>query len=277
MSGPFIHSFIRPGLRTTCFVSGATALIFTAVQSAAHRWLYGPGPADVPEAAASGLVVVADGVGGLDLCATGLKYAAAWSGSGLRVETLHWCHGRWRWHADLTDTARHDEQARALADRIRDWSDAHPDRPVALVAKSGGSIVMVRALEALETGSVSAAVLLAPALRPEYDLSRALRAVQGELVVHHSPLDVIILGLGTQLFGTADRAFTPAAGLTGFRRPPGADPSSYARLRQKRWRPSMARCAYLGGHLGVDNPWFLLRHVLPVIAPGASGNRCGPS
>jgi hypothetical protein len=228
----------------------------------------------VPEAEAAGLVVVADGVGGLDLCATGMRYAAAWTGSRLRVEALPWGHGRWRWHADLTDTARHDEQARALADRVRGWRGLFPDRPVSLVGKSGGSVIVVRALERLEPGTVSAGVLLAPALRPDYDLSRALRAVRRELLVHHSPLDVVILGLGTRLFGTADRARTPAAGLTGFRRPDGADPDSYARLHQERWRPSLARSAYFGGHLGPDNPWFLARHVLPLLAP--AGPAAGP-
>ena len=62
------------------------------------------------------------------------------------------------------------------------------DVPVFLVAKSGGSGVIVKALEQLEEGSVERAILLAPALSPDYDLSAALRALVRDMVVFWSPL-----------------------------------------------------------------------------------------
>ena len=55
---------------------------------------------------------------------------------------------------------------------------------------------MVKALEDLPIGSVEAVVLLAPAISPDYDLSKALKAVSREMVVFWSPLDVIVLGAG---------------------------------------------------------------------------------
>ena len=45
---------------------------------------------------------------------------------------------------------------------------------VYLVAKSGGAGVVVKALELIEEKQVERAILLAPALSPDYDLSRAL-------------------------------------------------------------------------------------------------------
>ena len=94
-------------------------------------------------------------------------------------------------------------------------------KPVSLVGKSGGAWIVVRALEGLPAGSVESVVLLAAAVSPGHDLSRALRAVAREMVVFWSPLDLIVLGAGTWLFGTADRVRTRGAGLVGFRRPSG--------------------------------------------------------
>ena len=61
----------------------------------------------------------------------------------------------------------------------------------------------MKALELLDEETVERAVLLAPALSPRYDLTAAFRAVRREMVVFWSPLDVIILGFGTRLFGTS--------------------------------------------------------------------------
>ena len=140
-----------------------------------------------------------------------------------------------------------------------------------LVGKSGGSGMVVRALERLPEDTVEAAVLLAPALSPGYDLTRALRAVRREMVVFWSPLDLIVLGLGTRVFGTIDRVNAVSAGLVGFRRPEALDEpgkAQYAKLRQVRWRPIMARTGYLGGHVGPDSPAFLRRYVVPLLRVG---------
>lgn len=241
-------------------------MILTAIFRAGFTRLYGPIP-DQPTTG-NALVLVADGVGGFDLCGLGLQFASVHSG-GSRVVRVHpWGHGPWRWFADLTDTRNRDRQAEAMAEEVRRFQADCPGSAVFLVGKSGGTGVVVRALESLEADQVEAAVLLAPALSPGYDLGRALRAVRREMVVHWSPLDAIILGLGTSLFGTIDRVWTPAAGLVKFRPPKRLDPAGreqYDKLRQVCWGPSMARVGYLGGHLGVDHPAFLRRYVVPVL------------
>jgi hypothetical protein len=122
---------------------------------------------------------------------------------------------------------------------------------------------------------VELAVLISPAVSPRYDLSRALRAVHREVVVFWSPLDVIVLGAGTRIFGTIDRVKSVSAGMVGFRPPARLDEAakaSYRKLRQVRWHPRMAPTGYLGGHVGPDSPAFLRKYVVPLLrASGAPG------
>jgi pimeloyl-ACP methyl ester carboxylesterase len=221
------------------------------------------------------------------------------------VRVVSWGHGLGRWHADLTDVTNRDAQARQIAATVDAFRSEQPGDPVFLVAKSGGTGVVIRALEHLDPDAVDRVVLLAPAISPTYDLSRALRAVRGEMVVFWSPLDVFVLGAGTRIFGTMDRVRTISAGMVGFRTPirdcepvsasaiiesaeagagadrrskpaPGLEPSRatlYGRLRQIRWRPVMAATGYFGGHVGPDSPAFLRKYVVPLLRPAARAPR----
>lgn len=259
-------------------------MLYSSLVKTVFRTLYGEPPDLSAEAAPGhatapgpGLVLVADGVGGLDLCGTALRYVMGAQRLPFVVKIVPWGHGWGRWHADLTRTANRDAQAAVFATevaafRARPGGDAVP---VCLVAKSGGSGVVVKALERLPDDSVDTAVLIAPALSPRYDLTRALRAVRHEMVVFWSPLDVIVLGAGTRVFGTIDRVKTVSAGLVGFR-PPGAPDdvqrTQYAKLRQVRWRPGMASTGYLGGHVGPDSPAFLRKYVVPLLSGSRGGD-----
>jgi hypothetical protein len=229
-----------------------------------------------------GLVLVADGVGGLDLCGTALRYVLGAEGLPYAFHVLPWGHGFGRWLADLTNVSNRDAKAALLADAVQRFRARQPDDPVFLVAKSGGSGVVVKALEQLEENSVCRTVLLSPALSPRYELTAALRAISREMVVFWSPWDVIVLGAGTRVFGTADRVRTASAGMTGFRLPDAASSSpaagndaeqarQYAKLRQVRWAARMARTGYLGGHVGPDSPIFLRNYVVPLLRAGPDG------
>ena len=112
-----------------------------------------------------------------------------------------------------------DEQARLLAEKVRQYRIQQPQNPIFLVAKSGGAGVVVRALELLDEQQVERAVMLAPAISPAYDLSNALRAIRREMVVFWSPLDLIILGFGTRIFGTSIASGLPAPGSLAFASP----------------------------------------------------------
>ena len=145
-----------------------------------------------------------------------------------------------------------------------------------MIGKSGGAGLVVWALERLPEHSVETVVLLAPALSTGYDLSVASRAVKREIVVFWSPIDCIILGLGTRFFGTIDRVYGPAAGMLGFRLPLD-DPAVANKLAQVRWRLEMARTGNLGGHVGPDLPGFLKRYVAPLLTASDRDSIAGSS
>jgi hypothetical protein len=227
----------------------------------------------VGDPACRGLVVVADGVGGFDLLGTGLRYVMGAEAVPYAIRVVPWGHGLGRWFADLSDVANRDTKAVLVAQAVRGFLAQQPNDPVFLIAKSGGSGVIVKALERLGESSVERVLLLAPALSPQYDLTEALRAIRRELVVFWSPFDLIILGMGTRVFGTVDRVRTASAGLMGFRLPDSADGDTeqgrqYAKLHQVRWAPRMAVTGYLGGHLGPDSPIFLRNYVVPLLRTG---------
>ena len=248
-------------------------MLYTKFLGNLFRLAYGD-PPEIPEGTEAGLLLVADGCGGIELCELAVRQVMRERGGRVRVRPVRWSHGFGRWYADLTDAANHEAWARSVADEVLDWRGRCPGRPVYLVGKSGGTWVMVKALEALPLDSVEEVVLLAPAISPDYDLSTALRAVAGQLVSFWSPLDLIVLGLGTRLFGTVDGVRSASAGLVGFREPAGLGPEGrtlYARkLRQVRWRGRMAATGYLGGHVGPDSPAFLRKYVVPLLRPPES-------
>jgi hypothetical protein len=243
------------------------AMLYTAIMKRLFRAVYGEVSAP-PLRDGSGLAIVADGVGGLDLCGTVLRHEAAAHGLVHEVRVWSWGHGFGRWHADLTNEANRDNQAAAIAAEVMAFVVGRPTAPVFLIGKSGGTGVIVKALEQLPDASVERVVLLAPALSPNYDLTKALAAIRREIVVFWSPFDVVVLGLGTRIFGTIDRAHTAAAGLVGFR-PPGprgsAPPPLYAKLKQVKWNVGMAPTMYWGGHVGPDSPWFIRKYVIPLL------------
>jgi hypothetical protein len=231
-------------------------------------------PGDVELGDCRALCVVADGVGGLDLCSTSLRHVARRTGTGLRVEGASWSHGWGRWFADLTDRSHASEWSARVAERVEKALCDGIGR-VSLVGKSGGCGIVVGALERLPAESVDVAVLLAPAVSPNYDLEPALRAVRRKLIVFWSPLDLLILGAGTLVFGTIDRRHTISAGLVGFRNVDRLSPAALGKFEQIRWTPVMCRTGYFGGHVGPDLPWFLERYVAPILSDGAAGVR-GP-
>jgi pimeloyl-ACP methyl ester carboxylesterase len=246
-------------------------LLYSSLLKTLFRVRYGAPPDLATGQAARGMVIVADGVGGLDLCGTALCHVMGTLQIPYQVEVVSWGHGFGRWHADLTNAANRDRRAREIADAVLQFRNEHPSAPVYLVGKSGGTGLVVMALEHLPENAVEAIVLLAPALSPTYDLAPALSAVRREMVVFWSPLDVIVLGLGTLVFGTIDRIKSVSAGLVGFRGPePGDDARAiqYRKLRQVRWSIEMATTGYLGGHVGPDSPAFLRKYVVPLLRIG---------
>jgi hypothetical protein len=208
------------------------------------------------------LVVALDGVGGTGILPYSLMAAAKLGGASLKVQRFFWNHGVFMPFHDLLDREHINRKGEELAQLIESQ-----DREVSVqvVAKSGGSLVAVKALELLPPNRVVRTMLLSPAISPQYDLSRALQAVERSLICYYSPYDRLILGMGTSIFGTSDGVRTVSAGCAGFAATPDICmyPEQYSKLEQERWRPGMLRQLHNGMHFGNSSTPWLLKNVVP--------------
>ena len=222
-------------------------------------------PSDGPPAA-PGTVFMVGGVGGWDPLATSAQMVCPIVGVPHRLHDFYWGHGVGRFFRDLMDTPHLVRKAEELAALILETKQAAPDRPIYLVAKSGGTGLALLAAEQLPPNTLERILLISAAVRPSYDLRPALRATRREVVSFYSKHDRLILGWGTRTFGTVDRVYCESAGKVGFRRPTDLDAEGqalYQRVVQIPWRPSMLLQGYLGGHTANSWPLFMLVHVAP--------------
>lgn len=171
--------------------------------------------------------------------------------------------------ANLALLPRNREKAAQLAQRIVAHQNEYPGTPVHLVGHSGGAGLLVLAMEALPADRrVDCAVLLAPAVTPDYDLSRALLHV-ARMYNFYSNLDLGLLGVGTSLFGNIDRDFGPSAGAIGFQPPfdtMDASADLYrARLVQVEWTPELLRVGASGNHFGWSSRTFARLYLAPLL------------
>jgi pimeloyl-ACP methyl ester carboxylesterase len=215
------------------------------------------------------VVFTADGAGGFGTTSSALRSAIADEGLPLCVETVPWSHGYGRGLADQMDYGHAREEGACLAGQVLARRRSCPGSPIFLVAHSAGSAVVLAAAEALPSDSVDGIVLLAPSVSADYDLRPALRSARRGIDVFTSENDLLFLGLGTSLVGTADRHWSAAAGRVGFR--PVADTPEdlalYARLRQHPWHSCVAWTGNPGTHYGCHFPRYLRAYVLPLLCP----------
>jgi pimeloyl-ACP methyl ester carboxylesterase len=170
--------------------------------------------------------------------------------------------------ANLCRMDRSRRRAADLAQKIAEYQDAYPGRPVHIAAQSGGTGVAVFAAEALPAGrQIDGLILLNGALSPQYDLRPALRNCRRGIINSYSPRDTFVLGWGTRIFGTVDRKFCDASGRVGFKVPENLsaeDAAQYAKLTQVEWCPKFAEtCHHWGGHLSSAREEYLARYIAP--------------
>jgi pimeloyl-ACP methyl ester carboxylesterase len=234
-------------------------------------WLGSASRLGHPARLANGLAVVLPGIEGRGPVSWGIYRGICDGGFPGAVVLWDWTTGLWPlllFH--LRARRRNRRQADEVARMVLAYQDAYPGRPVYLVGHSGGAAMAVWTLEALPEGrAVTGAVLLGPALSPAYPLGPALRKVERGLWNFWSPLDLLLLGACTLLFGTADGQHAVSAGWCGFSVPQGAgleERECYAaRLRQYRYEARMARQFHLGGHFGWANRVFVAEAVAPLL------------
>jgi hypothetical protein len=217
-----------------------------------------------------GVLFVADGAGGFLATSDALKEAVAEEGLPLRVEVFSWTHGFGRILADQLHSSHSRARGRELAAQVLALRQCRPDLAIYLLGHSAGSAVVLEAASVLPPGTLDRVVLLAPSVSTDYDLRPALRSVRGSVEVFSSQRDLIYLGLGTALLGTADgRWCTKAAGRVGFRPQlicPG-DEALYERLHEHPWGPYLDWSGNHGGHYGAYQSEYLHRFVLPLLTP----------
>jgi pimeloyl-ACP methyl ester carboxylesterase len=171
---------------------------------------------------------------------------------------------------NLANLERNRRQARRLASKIIAYRERYPGRPVHLIGHSGGGGIAVLALEALPAGrQIDMAILLAPALSPDYDLSTALRRTHVGVCNFYSKRDVSFLKVGTALFGHIDRGHGFSAGAVGFEIPESLASEDRAlyheRLRQVAWDERLKRHGATGTHLGWASRRFAREYLAPLI------------
>ena len=146
---------------------------------------------------------------------------------------------------------------------------ANPAARITITAHSGGGAIITWALEKLpDDVMVDSIVLLAPALSPTYDLSRALKHVRGHVYVFYSEYDAVVLGAGTSLFGTMDGVKTEAAGKVGFQQPETADAGQYKKLVQFPYDRAWMKYDNTGEHIGTMNRAFAREVIVPTLLTG---------
>lgn len=150
----------------------------------------------------------------------------------------------------LINVARHDQQSTVVAKMIEQQRHDHPDQPIILTSHSAGTGIAVWALEKLpDDVQVDDLVLIASALSPKHDLSRALLHVKHRAYAFNSNLDTLILAIGTTGFGTVDRVKSVSAGNINFCVPKDRA-AAYAKLIQIPYDADWLRFDNDGSHIG---------------------------
>jgi pimeloyl-ACP methyl ester carboxylesterase len=218
-------------------------------------------------APAQDVVFIANGSGDFRTASRALEQAVAETGAPLQLETLVWSYGFGRYLRDHTDHHNHVAAGCCLAQLVAVSRQACPDRAVFLVSHSAGSAVVLTAAANLPPGSVERIVLLAPSVCADYDLRPALRGTRCGIDNFRSRRDLLELGVGVTLAGTADRRWSAAAGRVGFHPVvtcPG-DAELYAKLREHPWDEDVAWTGNHGGHYGTQRGDFARVYLLPLL------------
>ena len=233
---------------------------------------------DREERMARGYIFYCDGAGGGGLLMN-------WSGGvreGLTDAGYQGAGEMFRWEtglgvvADQTAPVKFKKRkARELADEIVKYQSRHPGAPVHLIGLSAGTAVVAYALEFLPPDhSVQNVVMLSGSLSSGYDLTEALRRVNGRMYIFTSQRDEVLL-TAVPLSGTADRVSASGGtiGIRGARLPASATSetrSLYRKIAVIPWNPQFARYGNEGGHTDTVKGPFVQQFVAPLVVVGTT-------
>jgi hypothetical protein len=210
-----------------------------------------------------------NGIGGERVCDHTLVSGLTAGGFDADFHIYDWTEG----DIGIVALQRHDIhpiEARKVADMIIQQFNANPTQPIYMTGHSGGAAILTWALELLpDEIKVESACMFAPALSPDYDLTKALKHVKGKLYVFSSPHDFVVLGTGTKMFGTMDGVRTEAAGLKGFIQPKAGDAEQYKKIVPQPYQRVWAlRYGNVGSHICALRPKFARDYVARLLLTG---------
>ncbi len=180
----------------------------------------------------------------------------------------------WLHAGDQLNIRRNREKGHELAEKIRQNRRQYPRAPINIIALSAGTGIATFALENLSlSASVNNVAFLGCSMSSRYDLTQALRRVQGRLYVLHSTSDGILKNL-VWYTGTVDRASGEEgiAGLVGFELPYSASDETrrqYAKVVNVRYRSEFVLSDNKGGHTDATARLFVRRYIAPAIMGNA--------
>jgi pimeloyl-ACP methyl ester carboxylesterase len=144
----------------------------------------------------------------------------------------------------------HRKAEEALAKELADWRVRHPQGKLTLIGHSAGCGVILGSLRRIETPlNVQTVILIAPSVSPTYELTGALRQINGCLHNFHSDGDSVWLGWRCSRFGSYDSVRTAAAGKIGFHLAE-LDGALCNKVVQHPWAPPWKSLGNDGGHWG---------------------------
>ena len=208
-----------------------------------------------------GYTIVLPGIEGASVFNANLALGLEQGGVNTAIEIDDWTTGNpLLMLVHLRNWDRNQIQARRLAAKIVSYQDRYPGRPVHLIGHSGGGGLALLTLEALPANrKISSAILLAPAVSPDFDLDNALSKTEHGIWNFHSPWDLPLLVVGTTILGTLDGRHVPAAGAYGFTL------AGDNKVRQVDYDAKMLRTGHLGGHFGWMTPEFGSNYLAPLL------------
>src|SRR5438874_739504 len=210
-----------------------------------------------------------NGIGGERVCDHTLISGLTAGGFEADFHIFDWTEG----DTGIVALQRHDQhviEARKAADLIIEQFKASPGTPIYLTGHSGGAAILTWAIELLpDEIKIESVAMFAPALSPQYDLTKALKHVKGKLYVFSSPHDFVVLSTGTKMFGTMDGVRCEAAGFKGFVEPKSADAEEYKKLMPQPYQRSWAlRYGHVGSHICGLRPKFARDYVAKLLLTG---------
>lgn len=227
-----------------------------------------------PERLAAGYVVVLPGIDGKSWLNRGIVPGLVEAGVPFGIEFYDWTWGFWWLLKNLRDSARHEEQSRVVAGKIEAYRRGHPTQPVFVMGHSAGGAMTLLSLAKLpDDVRVTAGILLAPAISPQYDVRHALVHTERGVWNFSSWGDLVYLGALTTLCGTVDGQHGLAAGAKGFAPEvrTAASAKAFPPLHETPWERSMLRHGNRGGHFGCIGRRFVRERVGPLVLGARAG------